>query len=87
MKVQHCENCGSNKKPESTGTEGRVIYLEEQLKRWEQYRTEMENFEQQMVKCAEGFMELKAYSDAAECLSKAGAARFICGRMPFRQAE
>ena len=56
----------------------------EQLKRWEQYRTEMENFEKQMVTCAESFMELKAYKDAADCMSKADASRFICGRMPHK---
>lgn len=61
-----------------------VLTDTEKLARWEQYRTEMENFEKQMVKCAESFAELKAYKDAADCYSKADAARFICGRMPHK---
>jgi hypothetical protein len=56
----------------------------EKLVRWEQYRTEMENFETRMAELAQSFLELKAYTDAAECAIKAESAKFICGRMPSK---
>lgn len=54
----------------------------EQLKMWEQYRAEMENYEDQMVKYAKSLAELKAYREAANCLGKASAASYMRGRMP-----
>ncbi len=56
----------------------------EKLERWERFRTEMENFENQMAKLALNFLELGAYKDAANCAIKADAATFVCGRMPSK---
>ncbi|MCK4843057.1 MAG: hypothetical protein KAT04_14445 [Methylococcales bacterium] len=61
------------------------ILLYEALKsieRWEDYRLEMENFEHRMAETAKSFLELGAYSSAAECAIKADGMKFILGRMP-----
>ncbi len=57
----------------------------EKLKRWEQYRLEMENFEKQNAKLAKSFLELGAYKSASECAIHAEGAKFMCVRMPAKE--
>lgn len=55
---------------------------QKKLARWEAYRTEMLNQEQQMAKLAGSFLELGAYQDSAICAIKAEGLKYIIGRMP-----
>lgn len=56
--------------------------LQARLARWEAFRGEMLEHQQQMAKLAGKFLALGAFESSASCAIKAEGLKFIVGRMP-----
>lgn len=48
----------------------------------EAYRAEMVRYREHMAKAAQGFLELGAYKEAADCAMRAETMGFVIGRIP-----
>lgn len=56
--------------------------IQQELERWELFRTEMENHQARLAKLAASFLELGAFDDSAKCAIKADGIKYVLGRMP-----